>query len=155
MTESHGFRPAAGTAQAQDRTQPEPHLCGPARLLLVALGWVNVGLGLLGLFLPLVPTTVFLLIALWLFSKSSQRFHHWLYTHPRLGRTLRAWHARRAIPRSAKVAALCLMSLSWLLVAVVAAENWVLPLALGLVLGPLGVFIASRPGVPAQSSDSP
>ena len=88
-------------------------VCAPARLILMALGWVNVTLGVLGLFLPLMPTTVFLLIPLWLFSKSSVRFHRWLYDHPRLGGPLRAWHEHRALPLPAKRAAIGMMSLSW------------------------------------------
>jgi uncharacterized membrane protein YbaN (DUF454 family) len=122
-------------------------VCAPARYILMALGWVNVALGVLGLFLPLMPTTVFLLIALWLFSKSSVRFHRWLYDHPRLGRSLRDWHAHRAIPLQAKRAAIGMMSLSWVIVALFVAESWVLPCALALVLAPIGGYILSRPSL--------
>ena len=124
-------------------------VCTPARYLLMALGWFNVGLGVIGIFLPLMPTTVFLLIALWLFSKSSVRFQRWLYDHPKLGTTLRAWHAHGAIPSSAKLSALVMMSASWLIVTIAVADGWLLPLGLALVLAPIAAFIASRPGVAA------
>lgn len=124
-------------------------LCAPFRFVLMALGWFNVGLGILGLFLPLMPTTVFLLIALWLFSKSSVRFHRWLYDHPRLGGPLRAWHSHRAIPLPAKRAAIGMMSLSWLIVALFVAESWLLPCVLALVLGPIAGYILRRPSLPA------
>lgn len=124
-------------------------ICAPARYALMALGWVNVGLGILGIFVPLMPTTVFLLIALWLFSKSSRRFHRWLYDHPRLGAGLRAWHAHRAIPRRAKAAAIGMMTASWLIVVLFVAESWMLPAALALVLVPIGGYIAARPSLPA------
>jgi len=124
-------------------------VCAPARYVLMALGWLNVALGILGLFLPLMPTTVFLLIALWLFSKSSARFHRWLYDHPRLGGPLRAWHAHRAIPLPAKRAAIGMMSLSWLIVLLFVAESWLLPCALALVLAPIGGYILRRPSLPA------
>ena len=68
------------------------------RPALVAFGWLNVGLGMLGTILPIMPTTVFLLVALWSFSKSSPYFHDWLYTHPRFGPTLKVWRDERAIP---------------------------------------------------------
>ena len=139
--------------EAADRTvnvQDDDRLvCPPARYLLMALGWFNVGLGVIGIFLPLMPTTVFLLIALWLFSKSSVRFQRWLYDHPKLGTTLRAWHAHGAIPNSAKLAALVMMSASWLIVTFVVADGWLLPAGLALLLAPIGAFIASRPAVPA------
>jgi hypothetical protein len=63
-----------------------------------------------------MPTTVFLLIALWAFSKSSPRFHDWLYNHPRFGPALRAWREEHAIPGTAKGLALAMMALSiaWL-----------------------------------------
>jgi uncharacterized membrane protein YbaN (DUF454 family) len=124
-------------------------VCAPARYAFMALGWLCVALGILGLFLPLMPTTVFLLIALWLFSKSSVRFHRWLYDHPRLGGPLRAWHAHRAIPLPAKRAAVGMMSLSWLIVVLFVAESWLLPCALALVLTPIAGYILRRPSLPA------
>lgn len=132
-----------------DATPAACTICAPARYLLAALGWLNVGLGILGLFLPLMPTTVFLLIALWLFSKSSVRFHRWLYDHPRLGGTLRAWHRHRVIPLPAKRAALGMMSLSWLIVALFVADGWLLPATLAAVLLPVAGYILRRPSVPA------
>ncbi|HYH94448.1 YbaN family protein, partial [Hyalangium sp.] len=68
------------------------------RFLYKALGFFFVGLGVLGAFLPVLPTTSFLLLALWAFSRSSRRFHHWLYTHPRFGPRLQEWHEHGTIP---------------------------------------------------------
>lgn len=150
MTEdTHSTETAAPAACLSAANDNEARVCAPARYLLLAMGWLNVGLGIIGIFVPLMPTTIFLLIALWLFSKSSRRFQRWLYFHPRLGVTLRAWHAHRAIPGRAKLAALLMMTASWVCVAIFVAESWILPAVLALVLTPIAVFIASRPGVPA------
>lgn len=119
--------------------------CWWLRYGLLAFGWLNVALGLLGAVLPLLPTTVFLLIALWAFSKSSLRFHGWLYSHPRFGPTLQAWHRHRAIPRRAKVLALVAMAGSLLSLVAFVADGWVVAGLVSLVLVPVAAYIVSRP----------
>ena len=130
-------------------------VCAPARLCLLAFGWFNIGLAILGMVLPVMPTTVFLLIALWAFSRSSRRFHHWLYTHPTLGRTLRDWHSHGVIPPRAKILAVSMMTVSLFYVTLFLAEGWALPLMLGAVLGAVAAFILSRPSRPAPAAASP
>ncbi len=126
-------------------------VCAPARAGLLAFGWLNIGLGVLGMVLPVMPTTVFLLIALWAFSKSSLRFHRWLFDHPTLGRAIREWHVHGIIPVHAKVTAVGLMTSSLIYTTLLVAEGWVLPLILALTLGAVSGFIVSRPSrVPAK-----
>ena len=55
------------------------------RPLLFAAGWIFTALGVVGLILPLMPGTIFLILAAWCFSQSSPRFEAWLLGHPRLG----------------------------------------------------------------------
>ncbi|MDP6352706.1 MAG: YbaN family protein [Alphaproteobacteria bacterium] len=115
------------------------------RHALVAFGWLNVGAGVAGAFLPILPTTIFLIIALWAFSLSSERFHDWLYTHHRFGPPLRAWAAHRVIPLKAKILALSMMGLSWVVTAVAVAEDWILPVVVAAILVPIAAYIVSRP----------
>ncbi len=126
-------------------------VCQPVRYGLIAFGWLNVALGVIGLFLPVMPTTIFLLIALWAFSKSSTRFHSWLYTHPTLGVTIRDWHAHRVIPVKAKILAIAVMSASLAYVTLFVAQGWLLPLALAAGLGAVATFILTRPSRAASS----
>ena len=76
------------------------------RGLLIALGWVFVGLGVLGIFLPLMPTTIFLILAAWCFWRSSPKFYQWLIDHPRLGRYVLHYLRGDGIPKRAKIVAI-------------------------------------------------
>ena len=119
-----------------------------ARALLIVFGWLNVALGAIGVVVPGMPTTVFLLIALWAFSKCSARFHGWLYNHKTLGPPIRDWHERRMIPARAKVAAVAMMTLSVTILALFVAESWLLPGAVAACLVPVAAFILTRPSRP-------
>ena len=107
-------------------------------------------LGAIGVLLPGLPTTIFLLMALWAFSKSSARFHGWLYNHRILGRSIRDWHQHRVIPLKAKVMALSMMALTlgWFSLGV--TESWVVPALVTACIIPVAIFIATRPSRPAQ-----
>lgn len=82
------------------------------KAVLIVLGWGFVVLGLVGVALPVLPTTPFMLLALWCFARSSERFHDWLYHHRLFGPPLRKWDRYRVIPVSAKVFACTAMSAS-------------------------------------------
>lgn len=140
------------TTQSSDSGQQADRLsCPGVRQALLVLGWTCVALGVAGIFLPLLPTTVFLLIAAWAFSRSSHRFHRWLYDHPRLGRTVRDWHAHRVIPVRAKLLAVTMMTASVTILAVFVTAHWALPVLVGALLAGIAAFILSCPSaVPAQ-----
>lgn len=74
--------------------------------VLFALGWLFFVIGIIGAFIPLLPTTPFLLLAALCFSKSSPRFHAWLLGLPVMGAGVRDWNENRVIRPRAKV--LCL-----------------------------------------------
>ena len=71
--------------------------------LLITIGLVAVGLGVLGIFLPLMPTTVFLLIAAACFARSSERLYNWLLSHRLFGPYIKNWREHRAIARRTKI----------------------------------------------------
>lgn len=115
-----------------------------SRVLLLGLGWLCVVLGAIGVVLPVMPTTVFLLIALWAFAKSSPRFHSWLLENPYYGPYIRDWQAHRIIPLRAKCTALAMMGASLgILIWAVAAP---LPVTAGvaMILFPVSIFIVTQ-----------
>lgn len=76
-----------------------------ARAGWLVLGLVLVAIGFIGVFVPLLPTTSFMVLALPCFARSSPRLEAWLLNHPRFGPGVRAWRAEGAVPRHAKIAA--------------------------------------------------
>ena len=114
-------------------------------LLLKALGFMFVGLGLAGVLLPLLPTTPFLLLAAGCFARSSPAFHDWLLTHRLLGPYIRDWERDRSIPLTAKVTAVSMMaaSLSWMAFAsnAPAIAVWMA----GALLSCVAAWIITRP----------
>lgn len=119
----------------------------PARTLWLCLGLAATGLGLIGVVLPLVPTTVFLILAAYAFARSSPRLHTWLVEHPRFGASIVNWQQHRSISRNAKRAAVAVMALSLAVTWFVGAGDLVLGLQ-ALVLGTVAAFILSRPDGP-------
>lgn len=119
----------------------------PGRTLWLCLGLGATGLGLIGVVLPLVPTTVFLILAAYAFARSSPRLHTWLVEHPRFGASIVNWQQHRSISRNAKWAAVSVMALSLGVSWFVGVGDLVLGLQ-ALVLGTVAVFILSRPDGP-------
>lgn len=78
-------------------------LSSTQRLLWSLGGWTAAGLGLLGVLLPLVPATPFLLLAATCFARSSPRAHQWLLNNRWCGPVIRQWQETRSVPRAAKL----------------------------------------------------
>ncbi len=122
-----------------------------ARFGLAAFGLINVCLGVIGAVVPVMPSTIFFLIALWAFSKSSKRLHDWLFYHRLFGRLLRDWHQHRVIPLKIKIFAVTVMALVLAYITVAIADGPALPVALAIVLSGVTGYILSRPSAVERS----
>lgn len=80
-----------------------------SRIIYFILGWVSLALGILGIFLPLLPTTPFLLLTAYFWAHSSKKWYHWLMTQKTFGPIIRDWESRGVIRKKAKIMATILM----------------------------------------------
>lgn len=119
----------------------------PIRWLWIAFGGLCVALAFIGIALPLVPTTPFLLLAAFAFAKSSPRLHAWIMGHKRFGPMITNWNDHGAISRPTKVISLSVMAvmppLSWSF----GAPMWTVVTQI-VILSLSGLFIATRPSGP-------
>lgn len=110
-------------------------------------GFLSLSLGVLGIFVPLLPTTCFILLAAYCFSRSSEKFHQKLITHPKFGPTILSWQAHRVIRVPIKCWASTMISISaliiWFLAIPLMVKIFLTVFFLGLVL-----FIWSCPHLP-------
>ncbi len=77
-------------------------MTGITRILLMIAGGISLFLGILGVFLPLLPTTPFVLLTAICWARSSEKFHSWLVNHKLFGKMVTDWEAHRIIPLKAK-----------------------------------------------------
>jgi len=75
------------------------------RVIVFISGWVSLIVGCVGIFVPLLPTTPFILLSAYCFSRSSERLHQWLITHPRMGPLIQDWTQYGSIRKAAKTKA--------------------------------------------------
>ncbi|WP_058971725.1 DUF454 family protein [Type-D symbiont of Plautia stali] len=122
------------------------------RILLISLGWLAIVLGTLGIVLPLLPTTPFVLLAAWCFARSSPRFHHWLLWRSPFGRYIRHWQQHRAMPPGAKGRAMLLIIVTFAVSIYVVDMLWV-RIMLGVMLCALLLFMWRIPVV-AENADT-
>ena len=116
------------------------------RTILIIIGWLAVVLGTLGVVLPLLPTTPFILLAAWCFARSSPRFHHWLLYRSWFGGYLRYWQKHRAMPPGAKPRAIAVILTTFAISLWLVKMMWVRILLL-IILSCLLIFMWRIPVV--------
>lgn len=111
------------------------YLCA-MKLIYLSIGSLSLVLGIIGIFLPVLPTTPFLLLAAALFFRSSPRAYEWLLNHRYLGSYVRSFREDKAIPLRAKVIALSLLWLTALhCIAFVFDSWWLRGLMMAVAIG--------------------
>lgn len=119
----------------------------PFRPIWLATGFLAVGLGVAGIFLPLLPTTPFLLLAAFAFARSSPRLHTWLVNHRKFGPIIEDWQQHGAISRRAKVAAVVAMIAAIVISGLMGFSSTIIIIQL-VVMGFVSAFILTRPDAP-------
>lgn len=107
--------------------------------LLIICGTISVGLGVIGIFLPLLPTTVFFLLAAYCYARSSQKFYDWLLNNRWFGEYIRNYRGGRGIPLKQKIFSISLLWLTigysvWFVVSLWWVRLILLAIAIGVTL---------------------
>jgi len=113
----------------------------PARILLITGGTISVALGVLGVFLPLLPTTPFLLLAAACYARSSEKLYDWLLGNRWFGRYIRDYREGKGIPLRRAAVAIALLWLTIGYTAIVAVSLWWVRLILVAIAGGVTVHL--------------
>ncbi len=117
----------------------------PLRALLVVLGFLALAVGIVGAFLPLIPTVDLVLLAAFLFSRSSERFDRWLATNRFFGGIVRDWRSGRGFTVRSKVVATVGIAATFSLSIWWSHETTILRVALGLLGLGIAWYVLSQP----------
>ena len=113
------------------------------KIVLTLLGLISLGLGIVGIFLPVLPTTPLLLLAAALFLKSNRGLYGWLLNHPKLGPYIRNFMEYKAIPLKIKILSVSMVWITLLCCAIFVAEHWALRTFFILLAAAISVHILS------------
>lgn len=120
-----------------------------AKLLFNVVGIIAVILGVIGIFVPLLPTTPFLLLASACFLRGSTRMHNWLISAPMIGNILRNYEQNRVVPVRAKIIAIVMMWPS-IIFAAYRVEKWPLQVMLFLIAAAVTIYLLRLPSEPRK-----
>ncbi len=112
-------------------------------ILLTILGLISLGLGILGIFLPVLPTTPLLLLAAFLFMRSNRKLYDWLMNHPRLGPYITDFMVHKSIPLHVKIVSISLIWLTLLNCAVFITDRWILRVMYIAIAAAVTIHISS------------
>ena len=125
------------------------------RTLLIAAGLLFVGLGIVGIFLPILPTTPFLLLAAYCFARSSDRFYHWLMTNRWFGAYIRNYREGRGMPLREKIISLTALWLTISATIIFSVSAWWLRLLLLAIALGVTTHLVRLPTYRPSPQDSP
>ena len=125
-------------------------LPAPLRYLLFGFALLCLLIGIIGIFVPGLPTTVFILLAGWAAASSSHRFSAWLEEHRAFGPTLRDWRETRAVSRRAKLSATAMMSACAVILFLTTSRPW-LAEAITAIMAIVLMWLWRRPEPPERS----
>ena len=108
------------------------------------LAYLFLGLAIIGIPLPGLPTVPFLLLSAWFAARGSERLHRWLYAHPQFGAILIDWEQQRAVSRRSKAIAVAMLVVSWLIMYWQVGKPWLL-VGLAVLFVAVATFLLSRP----------
>jgi uncharacterized protein len=120
----------------------------PLRVMAFIGGWISLILGCIGIFLPLLPTTPFILLAAYCFSRSSERLYQWLFSHPQMGLLIRDWEHSGCIRKSAKVKATILIFGMFMVTFIVVNVELLVKVMIAIIGISVLSFIWTRPVPP-------
>lgn len=110
----HGHMRGAVQTQPAEASRPESRSTSPLmRVVLLVVGSAALALGVIGIFLPVLPTTPFLLVAAACFARSSERLYAWLLGQPSLGPIITTWQDSRSLPPGVKPRALAVVAVTF------------------------------------------
>ena len=115
-----------------------------SKIILLALGWICVSLGFIGIFVPGLPTTIFLIIALWAFTKSSKTLRLWLLNHKRFGPILRNWQEYKVVPLRAKIL-MVILQIFVVIIVQYTFDNLIITFGLTIILVTVALYVISLP----------
>ena len=121
------------------------------KIIYLSLGWICVSLAFVGVFVPGIPTTIFLIIALWAFTKTSKKLRYWLLHHKRFGPILSNWQEHKVVPFRAKILMVTFMILSVILFHY-SLQNLYLTVGLIVILGFVARYVISLPSTVPDNS---
>jgi uncharacterized membrane protein YbaN (DUF454 family) len=122
----------------------EKTLKKPVKILMIATGTFLIGVSIVGIFVPVLPTTPFLLLAAALYAKSSRRFYNWLINNRILGRYIKNYREGKGIPLKIKIIAISILWITIGYSAIFAMDIlWVRILLILIAIG-VTIHIASK-----------